>query len=82
MSEFLLQNAQRLHQAGNLKEAARLYGEALKLNPRHSRRFMHWAICTFSRRNSARPSGLSAKRFKSIHARLKPTSFEDARCSA
>jgi len=34
MSEFLLQNAQRLHQAGNLKEAARLYGEALKLNPR------------------------------------------------
>lgn len=34
MSEFLLQNAKRLHQAGNLKEAARLYGEVLKLNPR------------------------------------------------
>ena len=34
MSEFLLQNAQRLHQAGNLGEAARLYGEVLKLNPR------------------------------------------------
>jgi len=33
VSNFLLQNAQRLHQAGNLAEAARLYGEALRLNP-------------------------------------------------
>ena len=33
MSNFLLQNAQRLHQAGNLAEAARLYGEILRLNP-------------------------------------------------
>ena len=33
MSAFLLQNAQRLHQAGNLAEAARLYGEVLRLNP-------------------------------------------------
>jgi protein O-GlcNAc transferase len=33
VSNFLLQNAQRLHQAGNLAEAARLYGEVLRLNP-------------------------------------------------
>ena len=33
MSAFLLQNAQRLHQAGNLAEAARLYGEVLRINP-------------------------------------------------
>ncbi len=33
MSAFLLQNAQRLHQSGNLAEAARLYGEILRLDP-------------------------------------------------
>jgi predicted O-linked N-acetylglucosamine transferase (SPINDLY family) len=33
VSTFLLQNAQRLHQAGNLAEAARLYGEVLRINP-------------------------------------------------
>jgi len=33
VSTFLLQNAQRLHQAGNFSEAARLYGEVLRLNP-------------------------------------------------
>jgi predicted O-linked N-acetylglucosamine transferase (SPINDLY family) len=33
VTNFLLQNAQRLHQAGNLAEAARLYGEVLRLNP-------------------------------------------------
>jgi predicted O-linked N-acetylglucosamine transferase (SPINDLY family) len=34
VSSFLLQNAQRLQQAGNLAEAARLYSEILRLNPR------------------------------------------------
>lgn len=34
MSEFLLQSAQRMHRAGNLAEAVRLYGEVLRLNPR------------------------------------------------
>ncbi|HMI97693.1 MAG TPA: tetratricopeptide repeat protein [Micropepsaceae bacterium] len=34
MSEFLLQNAQRMHKAGNFAEAARLYAEVLHLNPR------------------------------------------------
>jgi predicted O-linked N-acetylglucosamine transferase (SPINDLY family) len=33
MSAFLLQNARRLHQAGNFAEAARLYGEVLRLDP-------------------------------------------------
>jgi predicted O-linked N-acetylglucosamine transferase (SPINDLY family) len=33
VSNFLLQNAQRLQKAGNLAEAARLYGEVLRLNP-------------------------------------------------
>jgi len=33
MTNFLLQNAQRLHQAGNLAEAARLYGEVLRIDP-------------------------------------------------
>jgi predicted O-linked N-acetylglucosamine transferase (SPINDLY family) len=35
MSDLLLQNAWRLHQAGNLAEAARLYKEVLRANPRH-----------------------------------------------
>jgi predicted O-linked N-acetylglucosamine transferase (SPINDLY family) len=34
MSEFLLQNAQRMHKAGNFAEAVRLYAEVLRLNPR------------------------------------------------
>jgi predicted O-linked N-acetylglucosamine transferase (SPINDLY family) len=34
MSEFLLQNAQRMHKGGNFAEAARLYAEVLRLNPR------------------------------------------------
>jgi predicted O-linked N-acetylglucosamine transferase (SPINDLY family) len=33
VSNFLLQNAQRLHRAGNLAEAAKLYAEILRLNP-------------------------------------------------
>src|SRR5215813_14294031 len=35
MNEMLLQNAWRLHQAGNFSEAARLYHEVLRVNPRH-----------------------------------------------
>ena len=34
MSEPLLTSAVRAHQAGNLAEAARLYGEILRLEPR------------------------------------------------
>ncbi len=33
MSEILLQNARRMHRAGNFAEAVRLYGEVLRLNP-------------------------------------------------
>jgi predicted O-linked N-acetylglucosamine transferase (SPINDLY family) len=35
MSEALLQNAWRLHQAGKLPEAARLYADVLQANPRN-----------------------------------------------
>jgi predicted O-linked N-acetylglucosamine transferase (SPINDLY family) len=35
MSQILLQSAMRAHQAGNLAEAARLYGEILRTDPRH-----------------------------------------------
>ncbi len=35
MSEALLQNAWRLHQAGKLPEAARLYADVLRANPRN-----------------------------------------------
>jgi tetratricopeptide (TPR) repeat protein len=35
MNELLLQSAVRAHQAGNFAEAARLYGEILRANPRH-----------------------------------------------
>ncbi len=34
MSDYILQNAQRMHKAGNFAEAARLYVEVLRLNPR------------------------------------------------
>jgi len=35
MNDALLQSAWRAHQTGNLAEAARLYGEILRANPRH-----------------------------------------------
>jgi len=35
MNEALLRSAVRAHQAGNLTEAARLYGEILRADPRH-----------------------------------------------
>lgn len=35
MNDYILQNAWRLHQAGNFAEAARLYDEVLRMNPRH-----------------------------------------------
>jgi predicted O-linked N-acetylglucosamine transferase (SPINDLY family) len=35
MNQALWQNAQRAHQAGDLEQAARLYGEILRADPRH-----------------------------------------------
>ena len=35
MNDYILQTAWRLHQAGNFAEAARLYDEVLRVNPRH-----------------------------------------------
>jgi hypothetical protein len=35
MNDHILQNAWRLHQAGQFDQAARLYNEVLRANPRH-----------------------------------------------
>ena len=35
MNDHILQNAWRLHQSGKFAEAARLYQEVLRMNPRH-----------------------------------------------
>jgi Flp pilus assembly protein TadD len=33
--DYMLESAWRLHQAGNFAEAARLYNEVLRANPKH-----------------------------------------------
>jgi predicted O-linked N-acetylglucosamine transferase (SPINDLY family) len=52
MNDALLQSAVRAHQAGNLAEAARLYDEVLRANPRHfpamyAMGFLHYQIGRF-----------------------------------
>ncbi|HMI95545.1 MAG TPA: tetratricopeptide repeat protein, partial [Micropepsaceae bacterium] len=52
MNDALLQSAVRAHQAGNLAEAARLYGEVLRANPRHfpamyAIGFLHYQVGRF-----------------------------------
>jgi len=52
MNDALLQSAVRAHQAGNLAEAARLYSEVLRANPRHfpamyAMGFLHYQIGRF-----------------------------------
>ena len=52
MNDALLQSAVRAHQAGNLAEAARLYGEVLRINPRHfpamyAMGFLHYEVGRF-----------------------------------
>jgi predicted O-linked N-acetylglucosamine transferase (SPINDLY family) len=56
MNDILLQSAVRAHQAGNLAEAARLYGEVLRANPRHfpamyAMGFLHYQIGRFEEAN-------------------------------
>jgi predicted O-linked N-acetylglucosamine transferase (SPINDLY family) len=56
MNDALLQSAVRAHQAGNLAEAARLYGEVLRSNPRHfpamyAMGFLHYQIGRFEEAN-------------------------------
>jgi len=52
MNDRLVQSAVRAHQAGNLAEAARLYGEVLRANPRHfpamyAMGFLHYQVGRF-----------------------------------
>ena len=49
MSEQILQNAWRLHQAGNLNEAARLYQDVLRTNPRNFNALQLLGIVHFQR---------------------------------
>jgi protein O-GlcNAc transferase len=56
MSDDLAQSAVRAHQAGNLAEAARLYDEILRANPRHfpamyAMGFLHYQIGRFEDAN-------------------------------
>ena len=56
MNDALLQSAVRAHQSGNLAEAARLYGEVLRANPRHFPAmygfgFLHYQIGRFEEAN-------------------------------
>ncbi len=58
MSEALLMNAVRLHQAGDLIGAERLYGAVLRANPRHAQAlyllgFIHFQRGQFMTRPSA-----------------------------
>jgi len=49
VNDILLQNAWRLHQAGNLAEAARLYQDFLRVNPKHSRALQMLGYLHFQR---------------------------------
>jgi len=49
MNDHILQNAWRLHQAGQLAEAARLYNQVLSANPRHLRALQMLGFLHFQR---------------------------------
>ena len=49
MSDWILQDAWRQHQAGNLAEAARLYQEVLRANPRHVMALQMFGFLHFQR---------------------------------
>ena len=70
MSEQILQNAWRLHQAGNLNEAARLYQEVLRANPRNFNALQLLGLRAFpARRVRWMPSGSWRRRSASIRIR-------------
>ena len=71
MSAFLLQNAQRLHQAGNLAEAARLYGEVLRINPNQFEALYALGVLYYQSSRHA-----DAERFLAEAIRLNPHAAE------
>jgi protein O-GlcNAc transferase len=64
MSDFLLQNAWRQHQAGNLNEAARLYNDVLTANPRHPGALQMLGFLHFQREEFAEAEKLMARALK------------------
>lgn len=64
MSDFLLQNAWRQHQAGNLNEAARLYNDVLTANPRHPGALQMLGFLHFQREEFGEAEKLMARALK------------------
>ena len=73
MSDALLRNAYSQHEAGNLAEAARLYGEVLKAEPHHFE-----ATCMLGLLHSQRGEWAAAGRVADEALRMTPRS---AKCS-
>jgi predicted O-linked N-acetylglucosamine transferase (SPINDLY family) len=71
MSDALLQNAWRLQQAGNVPEAARLYADVLRANPRHFD-----ALCQLGLIHLANRRFADAERLFAGASQIKPQSPE------
>ena len=71
MNDHILQNAWRLHQAGNLSEAARLYAEVLRANPRHFGALQMLGFLHFQRGEYAEAERIMEKAIK-----LNPSSVD------
>ena len=71
MSEQILQNAWRLHQAGNLNEAARLYQDVLRANPRNFNALQLLGFVHFQRGEFA-----DAERIMEKAIRINPSSVD------
>jgi predicted O-linked N-acetylglucosamine transferase (SPINDLY family) len=71
MSDQILQNAWRLHQAGNLSEAARLYQDVLRANPRNFNALQLLGFVHFQRGEFS-----DAERIMEKAIRINPTSVD------
>jgi predicted O-linked N-acetylglucosamine transferase (SPINDLY family) len=71
MSDQILQNAWRLHQAGNLNEAARLYQDVLRANPRNFNALQLLGFVHFQRGEFA-----DAERIMEKAIRINPSSVD------
>ena len=71
MSDQILQNAWRLHQAGNLSEAARLYQDVLRANPRNFNALQLLGFVHFQRGEFA-----DAERIMEKAIRINPSSVD------
>jgi predicted O-linked N-acetylglucosamine transferase (SPINDLY family) len=71
MSDHILQNAWRLHQAGNLNEAVRLYQEVLRANPKNFNALQLLGFVHFQRGEFA-----DAERIMEKAIRINPSSVD------